>query len=153
MPLFYQRSEHLFHQVSGRLGVGERNLVERQAWVTGCYDHLSGMAGERITERLLELGWITPEPAAGITPQGWKGLSDLGLNLYPTIGSRRRAVAFCSDSVDDPTPDHLGGHLGALLRQHFLQIGWLRWEVGEMALTPEGEQVLEELGVRLEDEV
>lgn len=115
--------------------------------VTACYDHLSGVAGARLTERFLELGWITHEPNAGVTPAGWQGFGKLGINLSPLLGSRRRAVAFCVDPND--REEHLGGFVGALVRNHFTRQGWLKVINGELVLTPEGEQALHDLGVSL----
>jgi len=118
--------------------------------IATCYDHLSGIAGERLTNRLVELGWVTPDPNPGVTPLGWKGFADLGLNLTPLTSSRRKPVAFCTELRGPVHHDHLGGHLGALVRHHFMQLGWLTMENGTLALTPAGEDLLQQLGVNLE---
>lgn len=120
--------------------------------IATCYDHLSGIAGERLSHRLVELGWVSPEPNPGVTPLGWKGLSDLGIDLLPlTANRRRKPVAFCTEVRGKAVHfEHLGGHLGALIRHHFVVRGWLKAEAGELTLTPEGEAVLEQLGVNLE---
>ncbi|HWI53102.1 MAG TPA: hypothetical protein VNT01_13260 [Symbiobacteriaceae bacterium] len=118
--------------------------------IATCYDHLSGIAGERLTNRLVELGWVTPDPDPGVTPVGWKGFADLGLNLTPLTSSRRKPVAFCTELRGPVHHDHLGGHLGALVREHFRNMGWLTMEDGTLALTPAGEDLLQQLGVNLE---
>lgn len=118
--------------------------------IAACYDHLSGIAGERLTDRLVALGWVTPDPNPGVTPLGWKGFADLGLTLTPLTSSRRKPVAFCTELPGAVHHDHLGGHLGALVRQHFVQMGWLTTENGVLALTPAGEDLLQHLGVHLE---
>ena len=118
--------------------------------IASCYDHLSGIAGQRLTDRLVGLGWVTPEPNPGVTPVGWKGFADLGLTLTPLTFSRRKPVAFCTERRGEIHFDHLGGHLGAMIRQHFLEAGWLVMENGELALTPAGEELLQQLGVYLE---
>lgn len=118
--------------------------------IASCYDHLSGIAGQRLTERLVELGWVTPEPNPGVTPLGWKGFADLGLTLTPLTSSRRKPVAFCTERRGEVHHDHLGGHLGALIRHHFLAAGWLTTENGELALTSAGEELLQQLGVHME---
>lgn len=118
--------------------------------IASCYDHLSGIAGERLTNRLVELGWVTPEPDPGVTPLGWKGFAGLGLTLTPITYSRRKPVAFCTERRGEAHYDHLGGHLGALVRHHFLDKGWLEMRSGELALTPAGEDQLQQLGVNLE---
>jgi hypothetical protein len=126
-------------------------LTTPRKQIGSCYDHLSGIAGERLTNRLVELGWITPEPTPGVTPLGWKGFADLGLSLTPLTTSRRKPVAFCTELRGPVHHDHLGGHLGALVRQHFLNMGWLTAEGGALALTPAGESALQQLGVHLEE--
>ncbi|HYF93688.1 MAG TPA: hypothetical protein VD969_15850 [Symbiobacteriaceae bacterium] len=118
--------------------------------IASCYDHLSGIAGQKLTDRLVDLGWVTPEPNPGVTPLGWKGFADLGLALTPLTFSRRKPVAFCTERRGANHFDHLGGHLGALVRQHFLEQGWLTAANGELALTPAGEELLQQLGVDLE---
>jgi hypothetical protein len=108
------------------------------------------MVGQRLTERLLELGWLSPEPAPGVTPLGWSGFAELGLNLTPITTSRRKPVAFCTEIRGGQHHEHLGGHLGALVRQHFAAQGWLEHIDGAFVLTPGGEQALSRLGVNLE---
>lgn len=124
--------------------------VKPRPVVSACYDHLSGIVGEKLTDKLVELGWVSPEPAPGVTPLGWKGFADLGIDLLPLTTSRRKPVAFCTDPRRDVQHEHLGGHLGALVRYHFLAQGWLRMEDGNLAVTPEGEQALRNLGLDLE---
>lgn len=127
--------------------------MKPRARIASCYDHLSGLAGERLTKRLLDLGWVTPEPTPGVTPGGWQGFQELGLSLLPLTASRRKPVAYCTEIRRDGHHDHLGGHLGALVRHHFLARGWLAMLEGRLELTAEGEQVLRQLGVDLEDEL
>jgi len=127
---------------------------KQRALIASCYDHLSGIAGQRLTDRFVELGWVSPEPNPGVTPLGWKGFAELGLDLSPLMGGRRKPVAFCTElRAGGVHHDHLGGYLGALVRQHFLKRGWLRHESADgkqLALTPEGEEALRNLGVNLE---
>lgn len=113
-----------------------------QNLIAACYDHLSGVAGDQLTKRLLELGWITAEPAPGVTPLGWSELAVLGLPMAQLTVGGRKPVAFCQG--------HLGGYLGAMIRRHFREQGWLTAEQGQLILTPAGQQMLKELGVNLE---
>jgi len=116
-----------------------------------CYDHLGGVLGERLTQRLLDLGWVTPDPAPGVTPIGWAGLQELGLNLGPLTASRRKPVAFCLERHDGQRYAHIGAHLGTLLQHHFLKSGWLESSGDHYELTPAGQEVLRRLGVSMED--
>jgi len=117
--------------------------VNERPLVSPCYDHLGGLLGERLASRLLELGWVTPEPNAGITPLGWTGFSQLGLDLAPLTAGRRKPVALCGP--------HIGAHLGFLIQRHFLAAGWLKHAADGLELTPTGEATLRRLGVYLED--
>lgn len=110
------------------------------------YDHLGGPLGEQLAQRLVALGWVSPEPNPGITPLGWSGLGGLGLDLGGLMTGRRKPVAFCEG------PGHIGGSLGHLLRQQFLQAGWLEPSGERLLLTPAGEQALHSLGLTLEAE-
>lgn len=121
--------------------------------VTACYDHLGGIAGERLTEAFLTLGWITDEPMAGVTPAGWTGFAGLGMNLVPLTTARRRPVAYCIEARGPEQHHHLGGHLGAMVRHHFLRQGWLRLADDGLTLTAEGEHVLHTLGIKLEEKI
>lgn len=119
--------------------------------ISSCYDHFSGLAGQRLARRLVELGWVVTEPHPGITPLGWTGFANLGLSLAPLMGAGRKPVAFCTEGRDGSVHEtHLGGHLGALIRRHFMERGWLATGQGQLELTPAGEQVLQQLGVNLE---
>lgn len=116
-----------------------------------CYDHLGGILGERLAHRLVDLGWISPEPSPGVTPVGWTGLTEWGLDLGPLLGARRKPVAFCGEQRDGIRSDHLGAHLGFLLTQHLRKSGWVKPAGDVLELTPAGEQALQRLGVTLEE--
>ena len=55
--------------------------------VTGrkCYDHIGGLLGKNIHERLLDLGWIELEEGKStvyiVTEKGEKGFNELGVNI------------------------------------------------------------------------
>lgn len=125
--------------------------MKQRPLVASCYDHLGGIVGERLAHRLVELGWVTPEPNPGVTPAGWTGLAHLGLDLGPLTAGRRKPVAFCVERRDGRMYDHIGAHLGSLLHRHFVKSGWLSATGDGFELTPAGEQVLQRLGVTLEE--
>ena len=117
-------------------------MNEHPAIATSCYDHLGGWLGERLARRLIELGWVTGDPAPGVTPLGWAGFAELGLDLSPLTASRRKPVAMCGK--------HIGAHLGFLLRRHLVQAGWLTRTEDGLRLIEAGEEGLRRLGVDLE---
>lgn len=118
--------------------------------VSPCYDHLGGLLGERLASRLVEMGWLTPEPNAGVTPLGWSGLSQLGIDLAPLTASRRKPINLCQERHGGETYAHVGAHLGFLIRRHFLAVGWLTATNDGLELTAAGEAALRQLGVNLE---
>lgn len=126
--------------------------VKQRPLVAPCYDHLGGRLGEQLARRLLELGWVSPEPNPGITPAGWAGLSQLGIDLGPLTASRRKPVNFCLERSGGQTYPHLGAHLGFLIRRHLLKAGWLEATPDGLAITPVGEQELRRLGLSLEEQ-
>lgn len=125
--------------------------MKQRPLVASCYDHLGGVIAERLTHRLVEMGWITPEPNPGVTPMGWTGFAQLGLQLGPLTTGRRKAVTFCAERGGGQMYDHVGAHLGFLIQQHFVKSGWLKTTGEGLELTPAGEQVLQRLGVTLEE--
>lgn len=125
--------------------------VNERPMAAPCYDHLGGRLGERLARRLVELGWVSPEPNPGVTPSGWTGLAEIGLDPAPLLGARRKPVTFCTERRDGHTYEHIGAHLGSLIQQHFLKSGWLKASGDCFELTPAGEQALQRLGVTLEE--
>ncbi|MFZ5816069.1 MAG: hypothetical protein ACOY93_12290 [Bacillota bacterium] len=126
--------------------------MNQRPLVAPCYDHLGGILGERLARRLVEAGWVTPDPNPGVTPLGWTGFRELGLDLGPLTAGRRKPVAFCAERRNGRMYDHIGAHLGFLLQQHFIKSGWLRATGDGLELTPAGEQALQRLGVTLEED-
>lgn len=124
--------------------------MSEQRLASPCYDHLGGLLGERLARRLVALGWVTPEPCVGITPLGWSGLSQLGMDLAPLTASRRKVVCLCEERRRGQTSAHIGAHLGFLIRRHFLAAGWLKPAEDGFELTTAGEDALRQLGVDLE---
>lgn len=118
--------------------------------VSPCYDHLGGLLGDRLAKRLVEMGWVTPEPNAGVTPSGWSGFSELGIDLAQLTASRRKPINLCQERSGGEIYEHIGAHLGFLIRRHFLHMGWLRTTAEGLELTTAGEGVLRQLGVNLE---
>jgi predicted transcriptional regulator len=55
-----------------------------------CYGHLGGTLGNRLFERMLELGWFAREDGKqtvyAVTDQGEKALGKLGVDIYEKRG-------------------------------------------------------------------
>lgn len=85
-----------------------------------CYDHLAGVAGVALCERLLALGWLeragdgadTPRPTLALTAAGRRALAARGVAVPPEGRGRRFAYA-CPDWTEPGA--HLGGALGAAI--------------------------------------
>ncbi|MEP6691830.1 MAG: helix-turn-helix transcriptional regulator [Gemmatimonadaceae bacterium] len=83
-----------------------------------CYDHIAGVLGVGIHDRVLALGWLRAEATAGddayaLTPRGEKAMIDLGIDLATARRSRRRFAFGCLDWSERRA--HIGGAIGAAL--------------------------------------
>lgn len=130
-----------------RIRTGPRD--ERLRLARTCYDHIAGRLGVGIADALTAEGWIEVEEDAGlITPKGMQRLADLGIHPAPASPRRARAASVCRLCLDwSERRPHLGGRLGAALRAHGLDKGWIRRREGSRALdiTPEGRRAYWEL--------
>ncbi|AIY16439.1 helix-turn-helix domain-containing protein [Pimelobacter simplex] len=114
-----------------------------------CYDHLAGLLGVALTERLVTLGWVDAALTT-VTPAGRVGLAgQLGIHLDDARPTRRPLLRACRDWTE--RRDHVAGVLGARLAAHALADGWVLRKPGSRGLTvtAHGEDVLGALGVRL----
>ena len=100
-----------------------------------CYDHLAGMAGVALHDRLHAQGWLAGlrSGAYTLTEAGERGFEGLGLDLAAVLRSRRRLACPCLDWSE--RRPHLGGALGAACLQLALRRGWLRRELDGRAVT------------------
>jgi predicted transcriptional regulator len=64
----------------------KENDLKKSLKGRSCYGHLGGTLGNRLFERLLELGWFEQEEnkttVYKVTPIGEKKLTELGVNIY-----------------------------------------------------------------------
>ncbi len=99
-----------------------------------CYDHLAGILGVRIHERLQALGWL--QRGAGreyaVTAAGEAGLEALGVDVAAARVGRRRFAFGCLDWTERRW--HLAGALGAEVLAMALRRGWVRREAETRAL-------------------
>lgn len=91
-----------------------------------CYDHLAGVLGVWVHERLVASGAIgdtaTDHADIGLTPALEGLLALVGLEGRPRSRSRRIAYA-CRDLTE--RRHHVGGALGADLCAHMIARGWV----------------------------
>jgi DNA-binding transcriptional ArsR family regulator len=79
-----------------------------------CYDHMAGMVGVLLNDRLRALGWLSTNPednAYDLTTGGAKALSSLGIEVESIRALRRRFACPCLDWSE--RRPHIGGALGA----------------------------------------
>jgi hypothetical protein len=104
-----------------------------------CYDHLAGVAGVALCERLLALGWLAPgagregsdRPALVLTDAGRRALAERGIAVPPAGRGRRFAYA-CPDWTEPGA--HLGGALGAAILRGLEAEGLIRRREGTRAV-------------------
>jgi DNA-binding transcriptional ArsR family regulator len=110
-----------------------------------CYDHIAGVLGVGLAERLIEREFIILGDEAGeVTPSGAQFLSKLGVDLS---AARARRRVFCRPCVDwTERRPHIGGALGAALASRCLELKWIERARDSRALsiTPAGHRGLME---------
>jgi len=106
-----------------------------------CYDHLAGEMAVRICEAMLKVRWLA---AAGrdfrVTQIGEKELAALDIDLDAARRSRRVFARACVDLTQ--RRPHIGGALGAVLLDLYVERGWIlrarRSRV--VTITPKGQE-------------
>jgi len=96
-----------------------------------CYDHLAGVAGVGLLDRLLDERWL--EWGEGrdlrLTEHGVAALGRIGVNAQTARRSRRAFAIACPDWTE--LRPHLGGALGAAVMAALLDQGRARLRPGE----------------------
>jgi DNA-binding transcriptional ArsR family regulator len=89
-----------------------------------CYDHIAGMLGVAISERLVEREFVVlGEEAGEVTSAGADFLAMLGVDLS---GARAKRRVFCRPCVDwTERRAHIGGAVGAALASRFFELKWI----------------------------
>jgi DNA-binding transcriptional ArsR family regulator len=110
-----------------------------------CYDHIAGVLGVGLAERLTERGFVILADEGGeVTPTGMDFLGKLGVDLSGARGKRR---VFCRPCLDwTERRPHIGGAVGAALAQRCFELKWIERMRGSRALTvtPAGRRSLQE---------
>ncbi len=108
-----------------------------------CYDHIAGVLGVGIAERLVERDFVILGDEAGeVTPEGADYLTKLGVDL---TGARARRRVFCRPCLDwTERRSHIGGAVGAALAHRCFELKWIERARHSRALsiTPAGRRGL-----------
>jgi DNA-binding transcriptional ArsR family regulator len=101
-----------------------------------CYDHLAGMVGVSLHDRLKTLGWLADSSANAdaydLTPNGTKAFEALGIDIEATRTLRRRFACACLDWSE--RRPHVGGALGAALLKVALKRKWVLQDLDSRVL-------------------
>ena len=99
-----------------------------------CYDHIAGMLGVSLYDRLVALGWLSVHANDGVdlTPAGTTAFTSLGIDVDATRALRRRFAYACVDWSE--RRPHLGGALGAALFDAVLKKRWVSQDRQSRAL-------------------
>ena len=139
-----QQGRHRYHRLASREVAGVIEAVTALAAIgpqrhrpTGprdaalraartCYDHLAGRLGVAIADHLTTRGHLDLREAdgvGGLSPSGVRFLHDtLGIALE-LGGGRRPLCRICLDWSE--RRPHLGGLVGAALRDRAIELGWI----------------------------
>jgi DNA-binding transcriptional ArsR family regulator len=102
-----------------------------------CYDHIAGILGVSLHDRLQALGWLSGRSGADnaydLTPRGVKAFEALGIDIQATRTLRRRFAYACLDWSE--RRPHIGGALGAALLSLCLKRNWVIQDLDSRALT------------------
>jgi DNA-binding transcriptional ArsR family regulator len=111
-----------------------------------CYDHIAGVLGVGLAERLIAREFvILGEEAGEVTPAGAEFLGHFGVDLS---AARARKRVFCRPCVDwTERRAHIGGAVGAALAVRCFELKWIeRVRDGRaLTITPAGRRGLMEV--------
>jgi DNA-binding transcriptional ArsR family regulator len=119
---------------------------EKLRYARTCYDHIAGLLGVGLAERLAKREFVILGDEAGeVTPAGADFLSKLGVDLSRARAKRR---VFCRPCVDwTERRPHIGGAVGAALANRCFELKWIERVRDSRALTitPAGRRALIEV--------
>jgi DNA-binding transcriptional ArsR family regulator len=111
-----------------------------------CYDHIAGVLGVALADRLIAREFVILGDEAGeVTPAGAKFLDGFGVDLS---AARARKRVFCRPCVDwTERRPHIGGAVGAALANRCFDLKWIeRVRDGRaLTITPAGRRGLAEV--------
>jgi DNA-binding transcriptional ArsR family regulator len=119
-----------------------------------CYDHMAGVIGVSVHDRLMELGLLSEGPSPDtydVTTAGEAAFAAIGIDIESTRQLRRRFACPCLDWSE--RRPHLAGALGAALLRTALKRKWVVQDLDSRALslTYRGrKELLSRFGIPLE---
>src|SRR5262245_35118213 len=123
----------------GRITPSRRDATTSESAANGsirfartCYDHLAGILGVMVTERLIERNFIVGAHSYELTGDGGAWLSSLGVDVEALRESRRPIARPCLDWTE--RRDHLAGGAGAALTSVMLSRRWIARVEGTRAV-------------------
>jgi DNA-binding transcriptional ArsR family regulator len=120
-------------------------LDEQMRHARTCYDHIAGVLGVGLAERLIEREFVILGDEAGeVTAEGADFLSKLGVDL---TGARAKRRVFCRPCLDwTERRPHIGGAVGAALATRCFELKWIERvrDSRALAVTPAGRRGLTE---------
>lgn len=122
-----------------------------------CYDHMAGILGVSLHDRLKAIGWVSEGSKSGddsceLTPEGVKAFETLGVDVDQARQLRRRFAFACLDWSERRS--HLGGAMGAALLKLALSRKWVVQDLDSRALavTNQGRREMRSrFGLQFED--
>ena len=137
---------HLRHELPARSPQAAREVRRdtpmRRART--CYDHLAGVAGVRLFERMLDRGWVElaepvvlAKPDYRLTKRGAAALGERGLDTESIARAKRRFAYGCTDWTERTR--HLGGALGAAILASLVDRGHVVRSLGTRVVEISGD--------------
>jgi DNA-binding transcriptional ArsR family regulator len=110
------------------------NTPSRLRGARTCYDHIAGVLGVALHDRLVGMGWLAPkdDESYDITAKGAREFSKLGVDLEAAGRLRRRFAFPCLDWSERRA--HLGGAMGAAVLGVALKRKWVVRDLDSRAL-------------------
>jgi DNA-binding transcriptional ArsR family regulator len=134
------------------VALSQSTALQRLREARSCYDHLAGRLGVAVTDGLVARGAIRlANGAYTVTRGGQRLFAELDVDVTQARAKRRSFARACTDWTE--RRPHLGGSLGAGIRDRFLAAGWVQRNAHDRSLriTDTGRtELARRFGVRLE---
>jgi DNA-binding transcriptional ArsR family regulator len=114
------------------------NTPNRLRAARTCYDHVAGILGVSLHDRLKTMGWLSAgstssDHSCDLTPRGIRAFKALGVDVDEVRRLRRQFAFECLDWSERRS--HLGGAMGAALLKLALKRKWVAQDLDSRALS------------------